>query len=138
MLIRLANDALVEYPDELGILVLADPSQGDVPDFTLEELNCLISGALGMLYDESATLQQNIHAAQIHFSKWGIASPANLEKARTLLEVYKQIAPQNIGYSDLQLIKSAYGILSPAELQRHRMLELSPAPAQLEGVNKAS
>ena len=119
MLIRLANDDLVEYPDELGALVLASPRYGDVPDFSLEELNCLISGALGILFDESLSLEQNIAEAKEHHSKWGNPSPANLEKAQALIKYYKEnIALEDIGYSDRELLSAAYGIISPEAAKR--------------------
>ena len=119
MLIRLANDDLVEYPDELGALVLAAPRYGDVPDFSLEELNCLISGALGILFDESLTLAQNIAEAKAHHSKWGMPTAANLAKAHALIKYYKEnIALADIGYSDRELLHSAYGIISPEAAKR--------------------
>ena len=119
MLIRLANDDVVEYPDELGILVLADPSCGDVPDFSLEELNCVISGSLGVLYDESLSLDQNIAEARVECTKWGSPTPANLEKARVLIEYYnKNVARKDVGISDIELIKAAYGIVSPEQAKR--------------------
>ncbi len=119
MLIRLANDALVEYPDELGALVLADPSNGDVPEFSLEELNCVISGALGVMFDESLTLEQNIAEARIEYTKWGNPSAANMEKAHALIKSYKEnIAAEDIGYSDSALVNSFYGIMTPEQAKR--------------------
>lgn len=119
MLIRLANDDLVEYPDELGALVLADPSIGDVPDFSLAELNCVISGALGVLYDESLSLEQNIAEATAEYTQWGPASDANMEKARGLVRYYKEnIALEEIGYSDRELLHAAYGIMTPEQANR--------------------
>ncbi|WP_338848058.1 hypothetical protein V8J88_04490 [Massilia sp. W12] len=119
MLIRLANDDLVEYPDELGALVLADPSCGDVPDFSLEELNCVISGALGVMFDESLTLEQNIADAMAEYTQWGTPSAANMEKARRLIKYYKEkIALEDIGYSDRALLHAAYGIISPEQARR--------------------
>lgn len=119
MKIRLANDDLVEYPDELGALVLADPACGDVPDFSLEELNCVISGALGVLFDESLTLEQNIEEAWREYTQWGAPSAANLQKARALIKYYKEnIALESIGYSDRKLLHAAYGIISPEQAQR--------------------
>ena len=119
MLIRLANNNLVEYPDELGALVLADPTCGDVPNFSLEELNCVISGALGMLFDESLTLEQNIAEARVEYTQWGPPSAANLEKAHALIKYYKEnIALEDIGYSDRELVNSFYGIVSPEKANR--------------------
>lgn len=100
MLIRLANDDLVEYPDELGALVLADPSFGDVPDYTLEELNYLISFSLAILWDDSLTLEQNIAKAREDSSRWAQPSAANMEKACAMVQFYKEnVAEKDVGYS---------------------------------------
>jgi hypothetical protein len=127
MLIRLANDDLLEYPDDLGALVLADPTQGDVPDFSLEELNCLISGALGMLFDEGLTLEQNIEQAREHYTRWGSPSAANMEKARAQIKNYKEnIAEKDIGYSDRELINEFYGIQSSSRKFDDNVIDEAP------------
>ncbi len=113
MLIRLDNDELVEYPDELGALVLADPRDGDVPDFSLDVLNALISSSLGMLFDKSLALEQNIAEARAHYTAWGSPSSANMEKARALIASYnRNTALEDIGYSDSELINDLYCIPS--------------------------
>lgn len=109
MLIRLDNDELLEYPDELGALVLADPRDGDVPDFSLDVLNALLSSSLGLLFNRSQTLEQNIVKAREHYTKWGNPSAANLEKALALIKNYNEnIAPGDIGYSERELIDDLY------------------------------
>lgn len=106
MLVRLDNNELVEYPDEVGALLLADPSEGDVPDFSLEELNCLISGGFAAIYDESLTLEKNIEYAIEHYTRWGKPTPSNLEKARIQIKYYKEnIAPADIVSMDFELDK---------------------------------
>ncbi len=111
MLIRLASGDLVEYPDEVGALALADPSQGNVPDYSLEELNLLISILLGMLFDESLTLEQNIEQAKEHFTKWGSPTEGNMQKAIDHIARYKEnVEPANVGYSDVELIKDVFCI----------------------------
>lgn len=113
MLIRLANDDLVEYPDELGALVLAEPIHGDVPDFSLEELNCVINCNLGMIFDDELTLEQNIDKAREFYSMWGQPDAANLEKALALVKQYTEnIALKDIGYIDKELLNDFYGIQS--------------------------
>ena len=100
MLIRLANDDLVEYPDELGALVLADPRFGDVPNYTLEELNYLISFSLAILWDDSLTLAQNIAKAREDSNRWAQPSAANMEKAHAMIQFYKKnVAEKDVGYS---------------------------------------
>ena len=61
MLIRLNNDILNEIPDEIGILILADPSYGNaIPDLTPQDVNVLIHGILGALFDSSVSLDENM------------------------------------------------------------------------------
>jgi hypothetical protein len=113
MLIRLANEDLVEYPDEVGALALADPSEGDVPEYSLDELNLTINGLLAIFYDEALTLEENIEWARGHYTKWGTPTAINLEKAHALITLYKEsVAPADIGYGPLALVKELYGIQS--------------------------
>jgi hypothetical protein len=117
MLIRLANEELVEYPDEVGALALADPSEGDVPDFSLVELNLTINGLLAMFYDEELTIEENIAWARTHYTRWGTPTAVNMEKARSLIEVYKEsVAQADIGYGPLELVKELYGIQSKSDV----------------------
>ncbi|WP_338849672.1 hypothetical protein V8J88_11495 [Massilia sp. W12] len=138
MLIRLANDNLVEYPDELGALVLADPGFGDVPDYTLEDLNYLISFSLAILWDDSLTLAQNIAKASEDCSHWAQPSAANMEKARAMIQFYKDnVAEKDIGYSSPMYINSLLDNQATAKRQT-RIVEdvVSPVtnPPQLTAV----
>ncbi len=104
MLVRLDNNELLEYPDELGALLLADPSEGDVPDFSLEEINCLISGGFAALYDEGLTLEKNIAHAIEHYTRWGKPTESNLEKARQQIKYYKEnISPDQVVSMDVEI-----------------------------------
>ena len=129
MLIRLANNQLLEYPDELGVLALADPSEGDVPDYSLEELNLVISIILGMLHDEKLTLEQNIELAKEHYMRWGNPTDSNLEKARAQIKYYKEnVAPADVGYSDSELIKDVFGIPSSKPKAEAYIVDNMPSP----------
>ncbi len=113
MLIRLANDDLVEYPDELGALALANPRHGDVSDFSLEEVNLLLNIMLASIFDENISLEQNIEKAKRHCTMWGTPDAANLEKALALIKLYNaNMALKDIGYSDMDFLLDAYGIQS--------------------------
>lgn len=129
MLVRLASGDLVEYPDEVGALALADPSQGDVPDFSLEDLNLLISGGLGVLYDEALSLEENIVWAKEHYTKWGEPSASNMAKALAQIKFYKEnVAPADVGFVDLELAKAAYGIQSSQRKPDDDFIENMPSP----------
>ena len=113
MLIRLPNDEIVTYPDELGALILAEPIHGDVPDFSLDELNCILNCNLAMLYDEDITLAENIQKANEFYSTWGPPDAANLAKARTLVAQYvENIKVAELGYVPKEVFNEFFGIQS--------------------------
>lgn len=124
MLIRLISLELIEYPDELGALVLADPTQGSVPDFSLEEVNCLVNGVLVALFDQSITPQENIDYAREYCTKWGTPDPGNLEKALAQIKHYNENMPlEGIGYSDSELINDFYGIQRSRSKDEHYTID---------------
>lgn len=109
MLIRLENGELAQYPDELGALVLADPGEGDVPDFPPDLVNCLIHDALVTMFDPSLTLAQNIANTQAYYAGGEVPSEANMKKARELIENYnKTISPEDVGCLDSDLMRYLY------------------------------
>ncbi len=113
MLIRLENDDLIEYPDEVGALALADRSKGDVLDFSKDELNLMVNALLAMFYEEELTLEENIEWARKHYTKWGLPTDSNMAKAHALIKFYNEnVAPADIGYGPLELVKEFYGIES--------------------------
>lgn len=127
MLVRLDNNELVEYPDELGALLLEDPSEGDVPDFSLEELNCLISGGFAAIYDEGLTLEENIEYAIEHYTRWGKPTAHNLEKARAQIKYYKEnIAPADVVSMDFEFDKETGELQSNKGAVETCIVENSP------------
>lgn len=127
MLIRLLNEELAEYPDELGALVLADPREGDVPDFTLDLVNSLIHDALVTKFDASRTLEQNIAAAETYYKNSGLPSAANMEKARALIENYnKNIPPEEVGYIDRDLMSYLYFTHDAKNADQHIVIDQPP------------
>lgn len=119
MLVRLDNNELVEYPDEVGALLLADPAHGDVPDYSLEEINCLISGGFAALYDVALTLEQNIEQAKEHYTMWGNPTTSNMEKALAQIKYYKEnVAPSDVVAMDFEQDKEPGGVkISPAKVE---------------------
>ncbi len=109
MLIRLQNDTLVEYPDEVGALALANPRFAEVPDFSLEEVNLILNITLAANYDESMTLADNIIAAKKQCTKWGTPTAVNLQNALAKIKYYNtQIRAEEIGYSDPNFLIDLY------------------------------
>ena len=129
MLIRLENENLVEYPDEVGALALADPSEGDVPDYSLDELNLTVNGLLAVLYDEELTLEENIEQARENYTRWGIPNEDNMGKALALIKFYNEnVAPTDIGYGPFELIKELYGIPSSKPKAEVYIVDNMPSP----------
>lgn len=109
MLIRLINLDLIEYPDELGALVMADIIQDDVTPISLEEVNLLLNGILAPLYDEALTLEENINYARQHCALSGMPDAAAMQKGFEQIRRYNEdMLVEQIGYSSQELIKEYY------------------------------
>jgi hypothetical protein len=114
MLIRIITLELIEYPDDLGALVMADVSRNDVPPFSLEEINLIVNGILGLLYDEDLTLEENISYARTHCGRWGTPDAAALQKGLEQIKHYNQNIPaEQIGYSSQELVELYYHMEPP-------------------------
>ena len=109
MLIRLVSGALVDYPDDVVALMLADPTYGDTPDLSVEEANCLIHAMIGTFFNEELTLEQNIQKIRDIYASLASPSASNLEKAHAQIKHYTEnIALADIGYSDSATINSVF------------------------------
>ncbi len=112
MLIWTDHGELVDYPDELIAMMLAAPvvgDQGGYPNLSIEELNCLVHGMLGMLAGEGHTLEQNIDSIKEYCSMMGNPAPTNLEKARAQVKFYNENLRQSeIGLADCQALHTVF------------------------------
>lgn len=98
MLIKIDNDELVEFPDALAAQILASPIVvQSVPDYSIEEVNAVIHGVLGALFEDELTLDQNIQAVQAIYEAQHPASAGNLAKAMGLIQNYND----NIAVKDI-------------------------------------
>ncbi len=106
MLIKIYNDELVEFPDDLAARILATPLlDEDVPDYPIEEVNALIHGVLGALFEEEWTLEQNIAEVRDIYAPQRIPSATNLEKALALIRHYNEnIAVEDIAWVSADLV----------------------------------
>jgi hypothetical protein len=133
MLIRLNNLELIEYPDDLGALVMADIIRDEEPRFSIEEINLLINGVLAPLYDEKLTLEQNINDAKVHCSHWGIPDDAAMLKGFTAVRQYNEnVSAEQIGYVRQELVSEYYCTKSNRKAQAHTIeqnfREVKPLP----------
>ena len=109
MLIRIISEELIEYPDELGALVLAETIDPGDPPIPLDEVNLLINGVLGLLYDEKHSLEENIKFAIAHCTRRGMPAAAKLQKGLEQIKDYNENVPTfEIGYSSQDLIDYYY------------------------------
>jgi hypothetical protein len=116
MLIRIENDELIEFPDDLVAMMLAAPvvgDQADDPDLSIEELNCLIHGMLGSLSGEGNTHEQDLDSIRDYCALMGNPTAAKLEKARAQVKFYNEkLTPSEIGRSDRETIRAVFGFQS--------------------------
>ena len=109
MLIRLTSLELMEYPDELGALVMADLMRTDSEPFSLEEINLIVNGVLVPLYDEALTLEENISYAKEHCILTGMPDATTMQKGYEQIKRYNEdMLVEQIGYSSQELIKEYY------------------------------
>jgi hypothetical protein len=103
MRIKIYNDELVEFPDELAALVLINPVfDQDVPHYSLEEVNAVVHGVLGTYFEEGFTLEQNIAEVRDIYTSQRTPSAANLAKALALIRHYNQ----NIALEDITRVRA--------------------------------
>ena len=96
MLIRYFDGTLRDIPDELGIAILADPSAPeDISEYTPHWVNVIIHSALGALFDEDKSFEENIGNTINDFQ---IASLDRQEQARKLIKAYNiEVKDEDIG-----------------------------------------
>ncbi len=106
MLIKIYNDELVEFPDELAALTLIDIGfDHDTPNYSLEEVNAVVHGVLGTFFEEGLTLEQNIAEVKDIYAAQRPPSAANLEKALALIRHYNEnIAVEDIAWVSADLV----------------------------------
>lgn len=106
MLIRIYNDQIVEFPDDLAAVLLACPLIGsDVPDYSIEEVNAVIHSILGAFFEEEFTLEQNIAAIREIYAPQCPPVAANLKKAFSLIMSYNEnIAMDDIAHVGADLV----------------------------------
>jgi hypothetical protein len=106
MLIRIHTNEIVDFPDELAALVLADPSSGDdSPEFTPDEVNVLIHGILGTFYDLSMSYSDNVNKISERYNS--IPAPNDLNYSLALESIHsynKEIEQSNIGLVEKDLL----------------------------------
>lgn len=89
--------------------MLAESIQTDAPPIPLEEVNLVVNGVLGLLYDEALTLEENISYAREHCTRWGTPDAAALQKGLEQIKHYNENMPaEQIGYSSQELITDYY------------------------------
>lgn len=99
MLIKMSNQGICEWPDIIGIWILADPTHGDCSEtFSFEQVNGLLHAGISLLYDESLSIEQSSKAIIQEFLEIELPSNSNWAVATKLVQQYNQnVTEENIG-----------------------------------------
>lgn len=109
MLIRVSEEQLREFPDNLAALILADPLCSDEEcDFSVEDVNLLVHGIVGTHYDFSLSYESNIEKIEALYNSMGEPNNQTYLAAQTAVDLYNQTVEVNeIGLVDKSLIFSS-------------------------------
>lgn len=109
MLIRVSEEHLREFPDELAALILADPlCSDDECDFSVEDVNLLVHGIVGTHYDFSLSYESNIEKIEALYKSMGEPNNQTYLAAEKAIDLYNQsVESQDIGLVDKALIFSS-------------------------------
>jgi hypothetical protein len=99
MLIRMSESGIHEWPDVIGIWILADPSHGDCPEtFSFEQINGLLHAGVGLLADKNISIEENAKNIIKEFLEIELPSNANWANATKLVERYnREVTDENMG-----------------------------------------
>lgn len=99
MLIRMSELGIHEWPDLVGIWILADPSHGECSEtFSFEQINGLLHAGISLLFDENISVEDNSKNIVKEFLEIELPSNTNWSIATKLVEKYKQeVTEDNMG-----------------------------------------
>ena len=101
MLVMTEIDTYHNLPDDIAVLILSDPTHGDVEDFTAQEVNMLIHVGLAVFWEEGLSLDENINHIANEFDSIEPSTEENKAMARKLIKKYNDnIVISNIGRGD--------------------------------------
>lgn len=85
MLIRYLDRGLREIPDELAVLILADPATNeDISEYSSHWVNVIVHGVLGTLFDSEKIFEDNVDYAINELSE------VSAERRKQALKLIKQ------------------------------------------------
>lgn len=96
MRIRYLDGTLKEIPDELVVLILADPTaEEDISEYDSHWVNVIVHGVLGPVFDDSKTFEDNVKYAMTRFEE---ATGARKKQALELIRKYNiEVKDDDIG-----------------------------------------
>jgi hypothetical protein len=116
MLIRLPNDSIRDMPDEIGALLLSDPSHDDdISDFTGQDVNVVIHGILASYFEDTKSFEEIIEEIRTQFLKFG---PAKDEKVRIATDLIKKY--------NIEIKNEEIGMVNP-----HDMFQFAPSRPEI-------
>ena len=102
MLIRIDDDILREFPDDLAALIVADPTSTEkILEFSTYDINVLVHGIFGAFYDKSLSYEQNIEKMREKYSKYGQPDEDVYLAACKAVKAYiTEVKNEDIGVAD--------------------------------------
>ncbi|CAA0114018.1 Uncharacterised protein [BD1-7 clade bacterium] len=99
MKIRMSEMGIQEWPDIVGIWILADPTHGDCSEtFTFEQVNGLLHAGISLLFDDKLSIEENSKAIIREFLEIEFPSNANWAIASMHVEKYNaKVTEDNMG-----------------------------------------
>lgn len=99
MKIKIDDDHIQEFPDDVAALIIADPSYGDeIIDLNASEVNVLIHGVLASIYNPTLSFEENINNIKTRYMDTAKPNKEALNVALGLIEKYKiEIEDDDIG-----------------------------------------
>lgn len=99
MRIRMSDNMICEWPDVVGIWILADPSHGECSEtFTFDQVNGLLHAGIALFYDDRLTIEENAKNIIKEFLEVELPTEENWSIATSLVESYnKKATDENIG-----------------------------------------
>lgn len=99
MLVRLPDDTIRDMPDDIGALLLSDPSyDDDISDFSGHDVNVVIHGILASYIEPFKTFDETMEDIRTHFGQLPSAKPEKIKTALDLIKKYNvEIKNEEIG-----------------------------------------
>lgn len=106
MRIKIDSGEIKEFPDDLAVMILADPTQGDpLPNMDCYEVGMLVHYVAGLFHKEHLSYEENLEHLKVI-----------LEKNGPISDVNRQIALDAIALYELEVTEETMGLVDPDDV----------------------